>query len=148
MMRTPLVRTALGSALLLAVVAGCSEVAEPKDVGPENIPAIALTPGQFVFAVTARKWSFDNTYQPENFYSIDSRGGVDVGMAVAGYSGGSGLVTVTDGDNVVVFAQTLAENLPDGTHLAVSGKLPFKVHVEANNYTGIVSLSVTATAGI
>src|SRR4051812_46000618 len=114
-MPTQLMRMGIGSAILIAAVAGCSGVVEPKDVGAENTPAIEFNGGQFVFAVRARNWTFNRAYQPDNLYSIDGGGGLDVGMAITGYSGGAGLVTVTDGNNAVVFNQTLVGNLPDGT---------------------------------
>jgi hypothetical protein len=121
---------------------------ELKDVGSENTPAIGFNSVQFTFAVTARNWSFDNTYQPDNLYSIDAtRGGLDVGIAITGYSKGAGLVTITDADNAVVLSQTLAGNVAAGTHIAVSGRIPFKVRIAANHYTGIVTLGVTPTPG-
>ena len=135
-------RAATRSALLFAAVAGCSEIVDFGDGSGENTPTFGFNPGQFAFAVTARNWTFDNTYSP-------SLGGgtLNVGMAITGYSGGDGLVTITDADNVVVFNQTLAGNVANGTNITVSGKAEFKVRIVANDYTGIVSLGVNATPG-
>lgn len=143
-----LMRAATRSAILFAAVTGCSEIVELKGVGSENIPAVGFNPGQFGFAVTARNWSFDNTYAPDNLYSPASGPRpLDVGMAITGYSGGDGLVTITDGVNAVVFNQTLAANVANGTHTTVSGMAPFKVHIVATNYTGVVTLGVNETSG-
>ena len=137
-----MMRAATRSAFLFAAVAGCSEIVDFKFDSSENIPAVGFNPGQFSFAVTARNWTFDNTYSP-NF----GAGTLNVGMAITGYSGGDGLVTMTDADNAVVFNQTLAGNVANGTNITVSGKAPFKVRIVANNYTGIVSLGVNALHG-
>ena len=132
-------RTATGSALLFAAVAGCSEIVEFGPGSGGNIPDVEFNPGQFTFAVTARDWFYDNTFSP-------SLGGgtLNVGMGITGYSGGDGLVTITDADNAVVFNQTLAGNIANGTSITVSGKAEFKVRIVANNYTGIVTLHVNA----
>ena len=132
-------RAATGTALLFAAVAGCSEIVDYGDVSGENIPAFAFNPGQFTFAVTARDWTYDNTFSP-------SLGGgtLNVGMGITGYSGGDGLVTITDADNAVVFNQTLAGNIANGTSITVSGRAEFKVRIVANDYTGIVTLHVNA----
>ena len=138
-----MMRVAIRSAFLFAAVAGCSEIVDFKDVpSGENIPTVGINPGQLGFAVTARHWTFDNTYSP----IIDS-GTLDVGMAITGYSGGDGLVTITDADNAIVFNQTLAGNIATGISKTVSGKPPFKVRIVANDYTGIIALGVNAIAG-
>ena len=135
-----MMRAAAGSALLFAAVAGCSEIIDFGDGSVENVPSFGLNPGQFAFTVTARDWTYDNTFSP----SLGA-GTLNVGMAITGYSGGDGLVTITDADNVVVFNQTLAGNVANGTNIAVSGRAEFKVRIVANDYTGIVSLGVNAT---
>jgi hypothetical protein len=141
-----MMRAATRSAFLFAAVTACSDVVDSNKVGPENIPTVRLNPGQLEFAVNARNWTFDNTYVPDNFYSIsnDPRP-LDVGVAISEYSGGGGAMTITDGDNAVVFNQTLAGNVATGTHITVTGKAPFKIHIVANNYTGVVALGTTET---
>jgi hypothetical protein len=143
-----MMRAATRSAFVLAVAAGCSEVV---DFGPfgsgENIPTVGDNPGHFVFGVTARNWTFDKTYAADNLYSPNpDHGTLDIGMAIT-YSGGDGLVTITDVANAVVFNQTLAGNVANGTIITVSGKPPFQVRILANNYTGVVILDVIATSG-
>ena len=134
-------RAARRSAFLFVAVAGCSEIVDFGDFGAgENIPAVGINPGQFGFAVTARHWNFDNTYSPD----LDG-GTLSVGMAITGYSGGDGIVTITDADNAVAFSQTLAGNVANGTNITVVGKSPFKVRIVANDYTGLISLGVNAT---
>ena len=137
-----MLRAATRSALLFAAVTGCSEIVEFGDGSLENVPSFEFDPGQFSFRVTARDWTYDNNFSP----SLGA-GTLNVGMAITGYSGGDGLVTITDADNVVVFNQTLAGNVANGTNVTVSGKAEFKVHIVANDYTGNVSLAVNATPG-
>ena len=135
-------RAATCSALMFATLAGCDEVVEFKFGGSgENTPTVGLDPGQFGFAVTARHWTFDNSYAP-----VIDRGTLKVGLAINGYSGGDGLVTITDADNTVLFNQTLAGNIATGTNVTVTGKPPFKVRIVANNYTGNIALGVNAVA--
>lgn len=125
-------RTASRSVLALAVLAACSDTLDFAT----NFPAVALNPGQFGFAITARDWTFDQTYSPAL-----ASGTLQVGMGVV-YSDGAGSVTITDADNVVVLNQTLATNIASGTNVTVSGRAPFTVRVVASHYTGVVSIAV------
>ena len=136
-----MMRAATRSAFLFAAVVGCSEIVDFKFPPPDNIPVVGINPGQFGFSVTARHWTFDNAYAP-----IIEGGTLNVGLAITGYSGGDGLVTITDADNAIVFNQTLAGNIATGTSATVSGKPPFRVRIVANDYTGIVTLGVNAIA--
>lgn len=137
-----MMRAATRSAFLFAAVAGCSEIVEFKGLGSgANTPTVGLNPGQFIFAVTARHWTFDNTYSPNLGAAT-----INVAMAIT-YSDGDGLVTITDADNAVVFNQTLAGDVATGTNITVSGKQPFKVRIVANDYTGVFTLDVNAVAG-
>jgi len=122
----------------LLVLAGCAACSDTLDFGT-NFPAVALNPGQFGFAITASDWTFDQSYPP-----AIATGSVQVGMGIV-YSDGTGSVTITDGDNVVIFNQTLATNVASGTNVTVSGKAPFTVHIAASRYTGVVSLAVNGT---
>lgn len=135
-----IMRAATHSAFLFAAVAGCSEIVDFKFDESKNVPVVGINPEQFGFSVTARHWTFDNTYAP----TIDG-GTLNVGMAISEYSGGDGVVTITDADNAVLFNQTLAGNVANGSNLTVSGKPPFKVRIVAHDYTGIVILGVNST---
>jgi hypothetical protein len=121
--------------LALTVFAACSDTLDFAT----NFPAVALDPGQFGFAITARDWTYDQTYSPAL-----ASGTLQVGMGVV-YSDGTGSVTITDADNVVIFDQTLATNVASGTNVLVSGKAPFSVRVVASDYTGVISIGVNGT---
>ena len=125
-------------ALVLVAVAGCTD-----SLGiATNTPAVGMNAGQFGFAVTARDWTFDHTYTPGL-----TAGTLEIGLVVAGYTGGTGLVTITDADNVVVFNQTLAGNTANGNNLQATGKAPFKIQIVANDYSGLVSLGINGAPG-
>ena len=142
MTATRIMRAAARSAFLFAVLAGCSEIVDFGEAAGENKPSFGFNPGQFAFTVIARDWTYDKTLSP----SLGA-GTLNVGMSISGYSGGDGLVTITDADNVVVFNQTLAGNVANGTSVTVSGKAEFKVRIVAHDYTGTVALGVNADPG-
>ncbi len=77
------------SVLLIAALARCAgtDMAGPGTLG-SNIPAVGMENGHFGFAVTARDWTFDQSYAP-GF----ATGTLQIGLVVAGYTGGTGQLT-------------------------------------------------------
>lgn len=136
-------------ALLLAAVACDSTTTGPGSgtggvgtvVGPVNIPSVGLDPVRLGFAVAARDWTDDRSYVP-GFPS----GALTVGLAVSGFAGGTGTVTVTDATGAVLYARSLAADAVEGTGTTVRGTAPFTVRVQTTRYTGTVALGVRVAA--
>lgn len=134
-------RTILRSVLLLAVLAGCDGGLFDPFAAGANVPAVGMSPGHFGFAITARRWTSDQSWAPDL-----STEPLRVGLAVAGYAGGKGQLTIAGGDGVVVLARDLAGNLAEGNEIVVHGQPPFRIRIVAESYTGIISLGVDASA--
>ena len=95
--------------ILVAALARCvaTDMSGPGLSGA-NIPAVGMSAGQFGFAVTARDWTYDQSYAPEL-----SSGTLQIGLVVAGYGAGTGTLMVTDASGSAVFSQSLAGNLAE-----------------------------------
>lgn len=134
----PVRRIAALALLACAGLAACGDdayvVAEPPG---SNAAVVGQSAGRFGFAVQARGWTFDQTYTAELRAAT-----LAVGLAVGGYRGGTGSVTVTDSAGTVVFARDLAGNVAQG-NTVVRGRPPHRVRIVAANWAGSLSLGVT-----
>ena len=137
--RTGRANAGVRSLLLVAALAGC---AGTDMVGPgmvsTNIPAVGMSSGQFGFAVAARDWTYDQSYQPDL-----ASGTLQIGLVIAGYTGGVGELSVTDASGASVFSQSLAGNLAEGNKIVAHGTAPFHVRVTTARYTGTISLGIS-----
>lgn len=128
---------AIAALLLLAAMAcGGGDLTGPLGRSA-NIPVVGMNPGEFGFAITARDWSASQSYSPDL-----QVGSLQVGLAVAGYVGGSGSISVIDATGAAVFTANIAGNIAAGNNTTIRGTPPFQVRVTASHYTGIVSLGV------
>ena len=107
-----------------------------------NIPAVGMSNGQFGFAVTARDWSYDQSYAPD----FAGGGTLQIGLVVAGYTTGTGTLTITDASGAAVFSQNLAGNVAEGNNATAYGAPPFSVHVATAHYTGTISVGISPAA--
>lgn len=137
------VRAGLGAAVLVVAFARCiaADMSGPTASGA-NVPVVGMSDGQFGFAVTARDWTYDQSYSPNL-----SGGTLQIGLVVEGYTTGTGTLAVTDATDASVFAQNLAGNVAEGNRVTVHGTPPFRVHVATSHYTGTISVGIApATA--
>lgn len=122
--------------LIALVLAACSgDLMNPGT----NTPAVGMNPGQFGFAISARSWTSDQTYEPD--FSVNA---LQIGLAISGYDGGTGQLTITDADGAVAFSQSLAGNVAQGSNFTVTGRPPFRIRIAAANYTGVIALGVNS----
>ena len=137
----------LGSsvACLLFLILGLSQCTDSSAPGTRdeffNMPVAGMDKGGFGFAVTARDWTFDQSYSPDL-----SAGTLQIGLVIAGYTHGTGLLSVTDATGASIFSQSLAGNLAAGNNTVIHGTAPFHVRVTTTGYSGIVSLGINASA--
>lgn len=128
------------SLFLIAALSRCADANAPgtRDV-LFNMPVAGMDAGGFGFAVTARDWTYDQSYSPDL-----SGGTLQVGLVIAGYTRGTGLLSVTDASGASIFSQNLAGNLAAGNNTAIQGTAPFHVRVTTTGYSGIISLGINA----
>jgi hypothetical protein len=129
----------------LFVIAALSRCADANAPGTRdeffNMPVAGMNAGGFGFVVTARDWTYDQSYAPDL-----SGGTLQIGLVIAGYTRGTGQLSVTDASGASVFSQNLAGNLAAGNNTVIHGTAPFRVHVTTTGYSGIISLGInTAT---
>jgi hypothetical protein len=105
-----------------------------------NIPAVGMSDGGFGFAVTARNWTYDQSYAPDL-----SGGTLQVGLVIAGYTQGTGQLSVTDAAGMSIYSQNLAGNVAAGNNTVIHGTAPFHVRVTTTGYSGIISLGISAS---
>ena len=127
---------------IIALLGGCvaGDMTAPTTAGT-NLPAVGMSAGGFGFAVTARDWTYDQSWAPDF-----SSGTLQVGLVVAGYTHGSGQLSITDATGASVLSQNLASNIAAGNNTVIHGTAPFHVRVTTTAYSGIISLGInTAT---
>ena len=133
----------LSLACSLLLISGLSQCADANAPGTRdefvNMPVAGMDKGGFGFAVTARDWTFDQSYSPDL-----SGGTLQVGLVIAGYTHGTGLLSVTDASGSSIFSQSLAGNLATGNNTVIHGTAPFHVRVTTTGYSGIISLGINA----
>ena len=129
------------SLLLISALSGCvgSDSVSPTDAAT-NIPAVGMSDGGFGFAVTARNWTYDQSYTPDL-----SGGTLQVGLVIAGYTQGTGQLSVTDAAGTSIYSQNLAGNVAAGNNTVIHGTAPFHVRVTTTGYSGIISLGINTS---
>ena len=130
-------------ALLILALGRCvgADMVAPA-AAATNMPAVGMSAGQFGFAVTARDWTYDQSFTPDL-----SSGTLQAGLVIAGYTKGTGQLLVTDATGTSVLAQSLAGNVAAGNNTVIHGTPPFHVRVTTSNYSGIISLGINAGTG-
>ncbi|HVE78425.1 MAG TPA: hypothetical protein VNA89_06175 [Gemmatimonadaceae bacterium] len=101
-----------------------------------NAPVVGLSSDGLGFAVHARDFSSDQTYGPTVYTP-----GLEVGVALWGYSGGAATLEVRDAGGRVVLTQRLSSNIAQG-NAAARGAPPFTIRLTFEHFSGDLSLGV------
>lgn len=125
------------SLALLAILARCVATDMTGTGAGSNIPVVGMSDGQFGFAIAAHDWTSDQSYAPDLAGNT-----LQIGLVVAVYSGGTGVLTITDASGSPVFSQNLAGNIAEGGSTTVHGTAPFHVRVTTSRYSGTISLGI------
>ena len=137
-MTLPLIRTRIGPAAALLLATACVSL-DDNTTGPGsvNTPVVGAAGQGVSFTVSARGFTFDQTYQGPA--AGDS---IAVGLVVSGYGGGSALVEIVDGNTAKQLSLPVTGNLVQGQSTEVHGTPPYQLHVKFTNFTGVFVLGV------
>jgi len=128
--------------VLAGALAGCVGRDMLGPTAPaSNIPVVGMSDGEFGFAIAARDWTYDQSFVPEL-----ASNALHVGMVVAGYTGGTGTLTITDSTGASVFSRDLAGNIAEGASTTVHGTPPYHVRVTTARYSGTISVGISPAA--
>ena len=132
------------AAFVILVLSRCvgGDVVGTRDEGI-NTPAVGMSAGGFGFAVTARNWTYDQSYTPDL-----SGGTLQVGLVIAGYTQGTGQLSVTDAAGTSIYSQNLAGNVAAGNNTVIHGTAPFHVRVTTTCDSGTGSLGINTSTTV